>query len=101
MTAADVAKLGLLLTADAHALTATGMEFTALRRVRGGRNVSLEDNTVELDVGVGYGHGGKERLGIRVKGLGEERLLRSVLHHVAEVHDADLVRNVLDDREVV
>ena len=50
---------------------------------------------------VGHRHGRQQRLGVRVRRAGVDLVLLAQLGHPAEVHDADPVRDVPHDRQVV
>ena len=77
------------------------VEQTSLRRISGGGNISLKNDSVHLHVGIRLGYSREERLCVGVKGIIKDILLVTELYHRAEVHDADLVGNELNDREVV
>ena len=50
---------------------------------------------------VGVGDGREQRLGVRMERVLVELLGRRQLGHLAQVHHADAIGEVLDDREVV
>ena len=87
--------------ADVHTFGATGVEFAALRRICGRRNIAGKNYAVHLDVRVGHGHCGEQRFGVRVHRIVKDFVCVAEFHHVAEVHDQNLVGNVLDNRQVV
>ena len=80
---------------------ASCMEETSLRRICRGGNISLEHDSLHLNIRVRLGDSREERLGIRMKGIIEDILLVTELHHRAEVHYTDLVRDELNYGEVV
>ena len=52
-------------------------------------------------VGIGVGHGAQQRLGIGMARVAEQFLGVGLLNQLADVHDSDLVRNVLNDAQIV
>ena len=84
-----------------HRLGATGMEFTAQRRVCRRGNIPFENDALALFVRVGIGHGGKQCVGIRVHGMIEDFILIAEFDHRTQIHDADTVGNVFHDRQIV
>jgi len=50
---------------------------------------------------IGHGSRREQRLGVGVSGPGEDRLAGAVLDELPEVHDSDLVGEVLHCRQVV
>ena len=57
--------------------------------------------TGTLGEGVGLGNGGQQSLGIGMQGMLVQIVAVGHLHQLAEVHDADAVREVLDHGQVV
>ena len=51
--------------------------------------------------GVGVGDGGQQTLGVRMNRVGENLLLRTGFHHVAQIHHRDAVGDVFDDVQIV
>lgn len=47
------------------------------------------------------GDGGKKRLGIGMHWIGKQLIGPCLFHHLAQIHDRDVVREILDDREVM
>ena len=96
--------LGLLL----HSTRAGGGIFAALckpaagLRVNGARQLADDQFTLLLRV-VQLRHGDRlqKRLRIRMDRVFEQRRGRRLFNALAEIHDTDIVRNVLDDRKVV
>src|SRR5262249_43849050 len=68
VTGGALLERGLLVLADSRHLTdATArVEVAAGRRPDGARDVALQQDPLPLDLGVGDGHGGEERLRVRV-----------------------------------
>ena len=71
VTVAVIFELGLHLGADVHTLAATSVEFAALWRMRGGRDVALQDYTLDLCIGIGNGDRRKQRLRIGMHRVGK------------------------------
>ena len=89
------------MAAYLHCPGAACVEFTALGRICGRRNIAVQYDSVHLYVGIGVGHGGKQRLRVRMQGIIENAVFIAEFHHRPEVHYADAVGNVLDDRQIV
>ena len=96
-------QLRLLLRAELLGLPAAGVETASGRRVRGRRHVAHQHDLLALAAQrrVGHRHGRQQRLGVRVRRAGVDLVLRPQLGHPAEVHDADPVRDVPHDGQVV
>ena len=75
---------------------ATGMEAASLGGIGGRRNISLEDDTLHLLIGIRIGNRREQRLGIGVDGVRENVFLGAKLHHLTQIHDADFVGDKLD-----
>ena len=101
MSLAILAVFGANVLAYLLCVGATGMEATALGGICGRRNIAAKRYPLHLYAGVGIGYCRKQRLGVGVKRLCEDILLRAELDHRAEVHNADLVGNELNDGEIV
>ena len=106
MAGGEVALLVLLVLrhhvlADLLGVGATGVETATLGRVGRRGKVATQGDALHLLGGVRVGHRGKQRLGLGVQGIGEDGLLGAELHHTAQVHNADLVGDELDHRQVV
>ena len=101
MTVTVILVLGCNLGTLRGGVGATGMEAASARRIRRRGNISLENDSVHLFVGVGVGDRGEERLGVGVKGILEDLLLRTELNHLTEVHNSDFVRDELNYRQIV
>ena len=80
---------------------ASCVEAAALGGICGGRNISLENDSVHLYVGIGMGDSGEQSLCIRMEGLGEDVLLCSEFHHITEVHYTDLIGDILNYGKIV
>ena len=101
MTVTIILKHRLDLTANIHTLAATGVELAALGRIGGRRDIALKDDTLDFGIGIGDRHCREQSLGIGVHRVGEEILLVAELNHIAEIHYADLIGDMLDDGQVV
>lgn len=53
---------------------------------------------MNLLVRIGIGNGGKERIGIRMQRIIENTFLISEFDHGAQIHDADFIGNIFNDR---
>ena len=90
------------LVADrAHASRAARAERAAAHGVGRAGQRALEQDALALRVGVRDRHRGEQRLGVRMVGRREDVLDAPVLHHLAQVHDRDVVGEVADHGEVV
>ncbi len=79
----------------------TWMEVAAWWGVDGRRHFALEDRSVARPVGVRYGYGREERLGIRMKWIGVQPIPLSDLDDPPQVHHGDAVAYVLNYCQVV
>ena len=77
------------------------MEFTTAGRIYRRGNIPFQNNTVHLHVWIRHGNCREQRLGIRVQSVAKDLLLRAELYHTAQVHNAHLIGNMLDDGKVV
>ena len=77
------------------------MEETALGRISRGGNITLQDDSIHLNVGVRLRDSREERLSVGVQRIVEDILLVTELDHRAKVHNADLIRDKLNYGEVV
>ena len=97
----------VLLVAWRNVLTFLGrirtsrVEETSTRRISGGGDISLEHDTVHLNVRVRLGNRREERLGVRMQRIVKYILLISELDHRAEVHNSDLIRDEFNYGEIV
>ena len=80
---------------------AAAREAASRRRVDRARHVAFQDDALALLVRIDRGDGGEQRLSVGRQRVVVQRPLRSDLHHLAQVHDADAVGDVLDDVEAV
>ena len=80
---------------------ATRVETAALRRIGGRWDITLEHDTVHLDVGIRMRNRREKRLRIGMQGMREDILLIAELDHRAQIHNADFIRDKLDNGQVV
>ena len=84
-----------------HGVRTARVKLTAVGRIGGRRNISFQNDPVSLFLRIGIGYGGEQRLRIGVHRVIEDRVLFAELDHRTQVHDADLIRNIFDDRQIV
>ena len=89
------------LRADLCAVLAARVEFAALRRVDRAGDIAFEDGELLRADGIRRRDGVEQGLGVRMDRVVEDLVGLRQLDHVAEVHDADAVGDVLDDGQVV
>ena len=77
------------------------MKDTARWRIRRRRNVAGEHNAITGRRRIGHRHRGQQRLRVRHQRLAIEIGGRCELDDLAEIHDRDTRRDVLDDGEIV
>ena len=94
-------QLRLFCTANILALGAAGMEGTALGGIGRTWHITLEDDPVHFILGIWHRHCGDQRLGIGMAGCLKYIALTAVFHHVAQIHNADLIGNVLHHGQVM
>src|SRR5215831_2858023 len=96
-----LAQRGCFHSASFNYVGTAGMKMAATRRINRARHVSLQQPLPPLYARIGYRHCQQELLGVRMQGLGEQRSFVGVLDDAAEIHDRDLVANVLNHGKVV
>jgi len=77
------------------------VEAATAGRIERAGHIALQQDALPPDGRVGDGDGRHERLGIGVQGVGVEGVARGHLDHLAQVHDADALAEVLDYAQVV
>ena len=97
----DFLEVGLDLGADLGAVLAASMELTALGRLDGAGDIAFQDFGVLVGILIGGGDGVQQSLGVGMEGMCEDLVGIAQLNHVAQVHNADTVGDVLNDRQVV
>ena len=98
---AERAKFRLLCPAAIEHVGASGMESATARRIDRARHVALEDDRVADGSGLWHRHGREQSLGVGMPRRGEYLLSGPHLDDLAEIHDGDTMRHVLDDRQIV
>ena len=101
MTGLHLVERGSLLLADILAHGAAGMELAALGRICRRGDAAFQHDAVHLEVGIGHGNRGEERLGVRMEGICKDGIRIRVLHHGAKVHNTYSVGNVLDHGKII
>lgn len=97
----------ILLVFGGHVLAylgcvgATGMEAAALGRIGGRGDIALKHYAVHLYIGIGMRDRREESLGIGVEGVLEDVLLVTELNHSTKIHNAYLIRDELNYRQIV
>ncbi len=89
------------LLAYIHDIAASGMELAACRRIGGRGDAAFQNNPLHLDIGVRHRDGAEKSLRVRVQGIGENRFRAGIFDQAAQIHDADRVGYMFDDRKVV
>ena len=88
------------LTANFRAIVTSCVEFAALRRVDRTGNIAFQN--MKLAVALANGrNSGNECLRIRMHRMVKDFLRRRKLNHIAQIHDADSVGNILYNRKVM
>ena len=77
------------------------MELTAGRWVCRRRNAPFQNHTLHFHIRIRYRNRAEQCFRIWVERIAENLLFLSVLHQIAKIHNADGVRDMLDNREIV
>ena len=77
------------------------MEDAAAGGINGGGQVAFQHNALPMIPGINGGHGGHQRLGVGVGGMGEKLLGGRLLHQMAQIHHAHAVGDVAHHAHVV
>src|SRR5713226_5821816 len=80
---------------DGHNVWATRGEAAATRHVDRVRHLAGQIDSCTTIRGIGNWHRGDQCLSVRVQRPGEDRVRRSLFYDLAEVHDRDLVTDVI------
>ena len=96
VTGRNLVQLRRLLKTGRRCVGAARGEPAARLGVNGGGKLPFEKNAVFCCVGNRDGDGGQKRLGLRVAGVVEQLFCCTFFYHFAQVHHADLVRDMLD-----
>ena len=87
--------------ADFGAVRAARVEFAALRRVDRAGDIAFQNPQLAVLLHVRGRNRGHQRLGVRVQRVIKQLLRVRQFDHVAQIHDADSVGNVLDNGKIV
>src|SRR5260370_2274707 len=101
LTVSGRSKLAFLCPAAIEYVWTAGVEAASAGWMDRARHVALEDNRVADGSGLRHRHGREQSLGVGMPRRGEDLLPSRYLDDLAEIHDRDTVRHVLDDREIV
>ena len=93
--------LFLGLVAGVRGVGTAGGEAAAGRRIDGGGDLAVEDLPLVGVVDVHRRDGREQCLGVGVHWVAEQLLGGTLFHHLAQVHHADVVRDVPDHRHVM
>ena len=77
------------------------MEFTAFGRVDGTGDIPFQKGDLFRTVQIGRRNRVQQRLGIRMLGIGKQRLRRRDLHQGTKIHYTDPVTDILHHRKVM
>ena len=89
------------MLADFRAVFAARMELAAGRRIDGAGNIALENLDLAIGVKVRRRNGVHQRLSVGVLGIVEQLLRVGQLDDIAQIHNADAVGDIFDDRQIV
>src|SRR3954447_10762660 len=78
-----------------------GVEAATAGRIDRARYVALQDDRVANGPGLRHRHGRQQRPGVGMLWRGEDLLPWRHLDDLAEIHDGNTVRHVLDDSQIV
>ena len=84
-----------------HTFWTSGMEFAACRRLVGGWDASLKQNSFSFCRRIRNRNCGKQCLRIRMHRIAVNFLFFSDLHEIAEIHNADTVTDVFHNAQVM
>ena len=97
----ELAQLGVLLEAGLCCVRAARGKAAAGLRVDGRGDLAAQNGALGRVVDIDARNGRKKRLGVGVQLIFEKLPRFALFHELSEVHDADVVGDVLDDGEVV
>lgn len=101
VSVAVVLESGRNFLTDVHTVVATGMEFTAGRRIYGTGNISAQDYALAVPVGIRNGHSREQCFRIGMHRIFEYIFGAGILNKAAEIHYTNFVGDMLDDRKVM
>ena len=93
--------LRCLCFAAFHAFWTSGMEFAACRRLVGGRDTSLQQNSFSFCRRIRNRNCRKQCLRIRMHRIAVNFLFFSDFHEITEIHNADTVTDVFHNAQVM
>ena len=99
----DLLELGHLVCALLIRIGAAGAETAARRRVQGAGHIALQHDTLGLACrdGVCHRDGRDQAAGVGVDAVSDQLVAVGQLYHLAQIHDADAVGDVLDNAQVM
>ena len=89
------------LLADVRAITAAGMKFAAGRRLDRAWNIPFQNDCFTVVIQIRRRNRRKQCLRIWMGRMRIKLLCRSQLYHIAQIHHADTVADVLDNAQVM
>src|ERR1700682_2554657 len=101
LTASGRPKLRLLRPAAIEHEWTSGVETASAGWIDRARHVALQDHRSAGGARVRHRHRREQGLGVGMLRRGEDLLPGRHLDDLAEIHDCDTVRHVLDDRQIV
>ena len=87
--------------ADFRAVRAARVEFASLRRIDRAGDVAFQNAQLTVFLHIRGRNRSHQRFRVRVQRMVKQLLRVRQLDHVAQIHDADAVGNVLDDGKIV
>ena len=76
-------------------------EAADVRRIDGAAGLTGENDPLPVPRGIDFQDSGHQRLGIRRLRILENRIRRTALHHLAQVHNGHMLRDMLDQGQIV
>ena len=103
MASGDLLELGHLVGALLVCIGAAGAETAAGRRVQRAGHIAMQHDTLGLAGrnGVCHRNCGNQAAGVGVDAVGDQLVAVGQLHHLAQIHHADAVGDVLDNAQVM
>ena len=88
---------GRQLTAAVAGIIATLVEAALVARLDGGADLALDQDALLLGAQFGDGDGRQQSLGVRMHGIGEQFLGGSLFHDLTQIHNGDLIGEVVKE----
>ena len=101
MVRGDFLELGNAFATELVAFKAPVGKAAFIRQVDGAGDLAFQGDALPLVGKVGHGDGGKQGPGIGMDGVVEQFFRRGLFHDGAQVHDGDLVGEVVHHGEVM